>query len=300
LVGYTAGDYGLAGFFYGKLNDEIGRFDAWVFPESGGDDLDAYIATWQGNLKPFGIGGTYELTDIYVNGRKDNGGFMNNINTVYGRVTPVFDLNTAKVKLNLEGAVQNGDAGKDYNKDNKNDKFKGRFFSVGAGATFAEVNWKPSVFVGYDYYSGDNNPNDNNIDAFWSVLPTAHKWLGHADLIWLDNRFYLFNTKFPQQGDPGIKDLYAKFSVKPLAKVALGLDVHYFRSAKDVLDKNTGKKSDNVGWETDLSAKYKYSKNLCFTVGWEHFKPDDAYAGKVKLDSKAPFDHIWFQADLKF
>jgi hypothetical protein len=32
-------------------------------------------------------------------------------------------------------------------------------------------------------------------------------------------------------------------------------------------------------------------------VGWEHFKPDDAYAG---TGSKAPFDHIWLQADLKF
>jgi len=298
LVGYVAGDYGLAGFFYGKLNDNAGRFDAWVMPaadNADGSDIDLYVATWQGNFKPFGIGGTYELTDIYVNVRGAALG-VRNINTLYGRVTPVFDTDFAKVKLNLEAATQDGDAGKaDPN---------GYFFSVGAGATFTDVAWKPSVFLGYDYYSGDDDPNDSDLDAFWSVLPTAHKWLGHADLIWLSKlpngaRPYLFNAAFPSQTDPGVTDLYLKLSAKPLTKVSAHLDFHYFQTAEDTTWTDNGKKvsDDDLGWETDLAVSYKYSKNLCLTLGWDHFDPDDAY---VQGGNDDPEDHIWAQADLKF
>ena len=292
LLGYAAGDYGLAAFFYGKLNDEAKRFDAWVMPDGDYADLDLYVATWQGNFKPFGIGGTYEITDIFVNGA----GNMN-INTIYGRLTPAFATDFAKIKLNLEAAAQTGENADGYD-------YGGYFFSVGAGADFTDVTWAPSVFIGYDYYSGDDDPNDEDLDAFWSVLPTAHKWLGHADLVWLNKpgkpSFYLFNGRLPEQQDPGITDLYFKIGVKPMDKVAAHLDFHYFKSAEDVVDTATGKSDDNVGWETDLAIKYKYSKNLCLTIGWDHFDPDDAYVYAYGLDSDDPEDHIWFQADLKF
>jgi len=289
LLGYNAGDYGFAGFFYGKLNDNITRFDAWVMPdnENDSDDIDLYIATWQGKFKPFGFSGTYEITDIYANPRNNM-----NINTIYARITPVFDTDFAKIKVNLEGAAQTGEDanGLDYG---------GYFFSVGAGATFDSVAWSPDLFIGYDFYSGDDDPNDGDLDAFWSVFPTAHKWLGHADLVWLDNRFYLFNGVFPQQGDPGITDLYLKLGVKPMDRVAAHVDFHYFRSDQDVVGPN-GETDDNVGWEVDFAVKYKYSKNLCLTFGWDHFEPDDAFLYASGLESDDPEDHLWFQADLKF
>ena len=310
LVGYVAGDYGLAGFFYGKLNDNVGRFDAWVMPQNGNDgdstDIDLYVATWQGKFKPFGIGGTYELTDIYVNPR---GAALTarNINTLYGRVTPTFDTDFAKIKLNLEAATQNGDAG-------KND-FSGYFFSVGAGANFDQVAWAPSVFLGYDYYSGDSD-DKGDIDSFWSVLPTAHKWLGHADIVWLEtatnqnnvkSTLYKFNGAIAKRS-PGVEDLYLKLHAKPLEKVAIGLDFHYFQTAEDYAVgqgvKPAGVKvqtSDDIGWETDLELKYKYSKNLCLSLGWDHFDPDKDFAKTYfGTNSDDPEDHIWAQADLRF
>jgi len=335
LIGYVAGDYGLAGFFYGKLND-VGKQDAWFRPgvDYDGDgkidnldaDIDLYVATWQGKFKPFGIGGTYEITDIYVNptstfaktldlnkdGVPDQTPIDININTLYGRVTPVFDTDFAKIKLNLEGATQSGDAG-------KND-FSGYFFSVGAGADFDQYAWKPGAFVGYDYYSGDSD-NKGDIDAFWSVLPTAHKWLGHADAIWGSN-VYLFNgkglVKAMTQRSPGVEDLYLKLHAKPLDRLAVSLDLHYFQAAEDYEFYKSGNKwkggvknandktkpgygtSDDIGWETDLALKYKYSKNLCLTLGWDHFDPDSDF-GKAYLGGKDDAeDHIWAQADLKF
>jgi hypothetical protein len=116
-------------------------------------------------------------------------------------------------------------------------------------------------------------------------------------------RFYLFNGVFPDDNPstyPGITDIYVKLGIKPLARVAVGLDIHYFQSDEDVTwtDASGNKHSDDdVGWETDLAVKYKYSKNLCLTLGWEHFDPDNAYVGSGDDD---PEDHLWFQADLKF
>ncbi len=303
LVGYVAGDYGLAGFFYGKLNDTA-NMGAWAIPTSpnGEEDIELFVATWQGNFKPFGIGGTYEITDIYVNPTTNYAktvGVVNgldvNVNTLYGRVTPTFDTDMAKIKVNIEGAIQDGDAG--------NADFNGYFFSVGAGATFADVMWTPNIFLGYDYYSGDDNPADNDLDAFWSVLPTAHKWLGHADKVF-GAPFYAFNggglVAVIQQNVVGVEDLYLKLGAKPMDKVSAHLDIHYFQSAEDVtwVDAAGRRQSDDdIGWETDLAVSYKYSKNLCLTVGWDHFDPDDAYTRGGSDDAE---DHIWFQADLKF
>ena len=305
LVGYVAGDYGLAGFFYGKLQD-AGSQDAWFRPQVEDEpDIDLYVATWQGKFKPFGIGGTYELTDIYVNPTSNALGADANVNTLYGRVTPAFETDMAKVKVNIEAAYQNGSFG--------GADFGGYMFSIGAGADFDQVAWEPSVFIGYDYYSGDDNPNDNDLDAFWSVLPTAHKWLGHADTVWVNTPFYQFNggglvhvatqSITGPNGDSyniaGVKDLYLKLHAKPLEKVALGLDLHYFKSAEDVVDITTNKNyGSDIGWEADLEAKYRYSKNLCLSVGYDYFSPDDAFKGYIG-DDKAEH-HVWAQADLRF
>jgi len=353
LVGYAAGDYGLAGFFYGKLNDE-GKQDAWFRPTVENEpDIDLYVATWQGKFKPFGIGGTYELTDIYVNPTSyaaknlltsdmrnalinmainagltpqeakeavDSLALDMDVNTLYGRVSPAFETDMAKIKVNIEAAYQSGNF--------EDADFGGYMFSIGAGADFDQVAWAPSVFIGYDYYSGDDNPEDGDIDAFWSVLPTAHKWLGHADTVWVNTPFFKFNgnglvdvatqsSNFKYDGDTqtatyfnvaGVKDFYIKLHAKPMAKVALGLDLHYFKAAEDVVKyswnvatdtvtevKNYG---DDIGWEVDLALKYKYSKNLCLSLGYDYFDPDDAFKA-IKGDDEQEH-HVWAQADLKF
>jgi hypothetical protein len=310
LVGYVAGDYGLAGFFYGKLNDD-GTQDAWFRPTVEEEpDIDLYVATWQGKFKPFGIGGTYEITDIYVNPTTEFKNIDLNINTLYGRVTPAFETDMAKIKVNLEAATQSGNAGSSAD-------FKGYMFSVGAGADFTNVNWAPSVFVGYDYYSGDSDIT-GDAKAFWSVLPTAHKWLGHADVVWVNTPFYQFNgnglvnvvlqnvknSNNDEFNIAGVKDLYFKLHTKPLERLALGLDLHYFKAAKDLkaFDPTTGAVVKNygkdIGWEADLAANYKYSKNLCLSLGYDYFDPDDAFKGFLGNDKAE--HHIWAQADLKF
>jgi hypothetical protein len=304
LVGYAAGNCGLAAFFYGKLKD-AGSQDAWFRPQVEDEpDIDLYVTTWQGKFQPFGIGGTYEITNIYVNPTTNFDGLDMNIDTIYGRVTPAFETDMAKIKLNLEAAKQTGSAG--------GNDYKGYMFSIGAGADFDQVAWTPSLFVGYDYYSGDSD-NTGDMKAFWSVLPTAHKWLGHADVVWVTTPFYQFNGKGllnvtkqyvtnaagNEFNIAGVKDLYFKIHTKPLERVALGLDLHYFKAAKTVTNLTTGQSyGKDIGWEADLEAKYKYSKNLCLSFGYDYFNPDDAFKGFAG-DDKAEH-HVWAQADVRF
>jgi len=210
-------------------------------------------------------------------------------------------MDFAKIKLNLEGAIQSGNADIE-DVENGGQDFKGRFFSAGVGATFTDVAWKPSVSLNYDFYSGDGNSDDNDIDAFWAVLPTAHKWTGHYDVV---NKFIAMNGAGLidlAAGDtyPGVKDFYAVVTLKPTKKVGLYFAPHYFKTDEDVTTVVDGKKvsDDTIGWETDLEATYKYSKNLCLKAGWYHFDPDDAY--KYAFGNDKTGDHFYLQADLKF
>ncbi|WP_163329532.1 alginate export family protein [Desulfurobacterium thermolithotrophum] len=278
LLGYVAGDYGLAGFFYGKLNDNN---DLTVPSNPYGDpNMDLYIATWQGSFKPFGFGGTYELTDIYINPTVANF----DLNTIYARVTPEVDVEFGKVKANVEGAWQQGNAG------TSSADFKGYMYSVGAGADLNYA-WNPSVFIGYDVYSGDDNGND--VKAFLAPLPNVDKFLGAYDQF--DQSVGAALAGSSSFVVEGIKDLYVKVAANPMDKVGLSFGYHYLKSDKDF--SNGG---NNIGWEVDLGASYEYSKNLCFEAGWSHLNPDKDYANDYLNGEDKAGDWIYTQATVKF
>ncbi|NIA12189.1 MAG: alginate export family protein [Nitrospiraceae bacterium] len=274
LLGYAAGKYGLLGGFYGKLNDA-----------TQGDprlpDTDVYVGTWQGNFKGFNVanlGGSY----IYINPTvKDF-----DLNTIYARLTPNYATNFGTVKLNAEGAWQQGNA------MSSSANFKGYMYSFGAGADF-NYTYKPSAFVGYDFYSGDSNPTGGDFKAFVSPVPSGHGFLGHYDA---------FNPSVANlvNGDfltAGIQDIYAKIGVQPMDALGANFAYHYFTSDKDV--KSGTKSNDNLGWETDLDTSYQYTKNLCFELGWDHFNPDKAYEYWKGTNDKSG-DTVYAQATLNF
>ncbi|ADY72819.1 hypothetical protein Dester_0162 [Desulfurobacterium thermolithotrophum DSM 11699] len=283
LLGYVAGDYGLAGFFYGKLEDTKGK----VGTDKNGEpiyDIDLYVATWQGSFKPFGFGGTYELTDVYINPTVANF----DLNTIYARVTPEVDVEFGKVKANVEGAWQSGNADQVAV---AGANFKGYMYSVGAGADLNYA-WNPSVFVGYDVYSGDDGKGDFN--AFLAPVPNVDKFLGAYNQFDQSLGAYLgmSDAKFVKEG---IKDLYFKVGANPTEKIGLSFGYHYLKSDKDF--SNGG---NNIGWEVDLGAFYEYSKNLCFEAGWSHLDPDKDYANDYLNGEDKAGDWIYTQATVKF
>jgi hypothetical protein len=190
-------------------------------------------------------------------------------------------MDFGKVKVNLEGAWQQGNL-------NKNRDFSGYMYSVGAGADLNYA-WNPSVFVGYDFYSGDDGKGD--FDAFVAPVPNVDKFLGKYNLF-DQSAGALLGGDFLTEG---IKDLYAKLGVRPTENSAVSFAYHYFTTDEDFA---TG--GDNIGWETDLIGKYRYSKNLCLEAGWSHFDPDSDYAKAYLNNQDDAGDWFYAQAKVSF
>ncbi len=83
------------------------------------------VADFKGDLKPFGIGGAFEIADLY----QDAMGY----NVFYGKVAPEFEMDFGKVGVSAEGAVDEN----------------GNFFGVGASLDAGMY----AVGVSYDMYS---------------------------------------------------------------------------------------------------------------------------------------------------
>ncbi|MBV1887878.1 MAG: alginate export family protein, partial [Urechidicola sp.] len=113
------------------------------------------------------------------------------------------------------------------------------------------------VGVGTEYLSGkDMNDTSTKIKSFNPLFGTNHKFNG-----WMDY-FYVGN----HGGSVGLVDINGvlaysknKFSVKALP--------HFFSSAADVYDGSI-KMSNNLGFEIDLTAGYKFTKAIKFDAGF--------------------------------
>ena len=94
------------------------------------------------------------------------------------------------------------------------------------------------------------------------LFPTAHKWLGYADIL----------------GRRNIVGAVARFSTKPAKEWTLLFDVHqFFRASKTdpvyklngttALGAGGGSSKGDVGTEADLTAKFEAAQNVVLTGG---------------------------------
>ena len=160
-----------------------------------------------------------------------------------------------------------------------------------AGAFAAEGGWQPAglprlkpwIRGGYNYGSGDKNPNDTTHGTFFQVLPTARIYA----------RFPFFNLM-------NNRDIFGELTLRPAKKLAIRTDVHSLRLA----DRNdlwysgsgvfqpwtfgyTGRPSNGqAGLATlfDVSADYNANAHLAAGVYYGHA------AGKLVLQSIYPKD----------
>lgn len=151
-----------------------------------------------------------------------------------------------------------------------------------AGALAAEAGWQPNVLKkvapwfrgGYDFGSGDGDPNDTRHGTFFQLLPTPRIYA----------RFPFFNMM--NNGDA-----FGEVILRPSGKLNLRTDVHVLRLAKDddlwyvgggAFQPGTfgfvGRPSNNrTGLATlyDVSADYRVNGYASFTVyyGWAAGRP---------------------------
>ena len=222
------------------------------------------------------------LVDFYYLGY-DNQRVNFNYHTIGGRVSGKTDNDFLYV---TEGGVQFGD-----NSPGLGDHGAG-FYTSGLGRQLQLGDWKPTLWLWYDWASGEDDFNDvaRGDDGFDHLFPLAHKYLGFMDLF----------------GRRNIQDYNAQF-ITPFfsSKVKLLLWYHYFRldeltTPYDVVmqpyNTNTQAGDKELGHEIDVLFNVTLNPRNNMLIGYSHFNAGDYYdttAGNPNND--ADFFYLQYQ-----
>ncbi len=144
---------------------------------------------------------------------------------------------------------------------------------AGAGYTF-EATWKPRLFLEWNKGSGGMDVSGNEWNNLDNLYPTNHMYYGYMDRTGLTN----------------LRDIHARFSVKPTKKLYLHFDVHDLKFN----DVTTGVR-DDLGMEYDLLVKYKYNKYFKFLAGYSQFEAGDFLKDTGSGDDG---DYFYFQTTI--
>ena len=166
------------------------------------------------------------------------------------------------IEYDVEGGWQFGDAG---DRD-----VRAWFIASELGYSFADVSMKPRIYLGYDYASGDSNPDDGKDKTFNQLFPLGHAYLGYIDIL----------------GRQNIEAFSQGFSFWPVAKtVHVRVDHHIFRRAErtdavynvggGVLRAGDTGTSGAIGTEIDLTVSYRINRNLQTAAGYSRFFAGD-------------------------
>jgi len=147
----------------------------------------------------------------------------------------------------FEGALQCGQqAG--------NDIFAG-MATAGVGGNWKDCSLKPTLWLYYDYASGDSDPNSGDVHTFNQQFPFGHYYLGWMDLV----------------GRQNIHDLNAHLYLYPTPWLTMWLQYHRFwlDQRRDALYNAggvayrrdpTGSAGNNVGDEIDLVLNFHLTR----------------------------------------
>ena len=185
-----------------------------------------------------------------------------------------------------EGAYQFGEIG--------NGDISAHMFAAQLNYAFKDAEWKPNIYVGFDYSSGDDTAGDADVETFNQLFPLGHAYNGFMDLI----------------GRQNIQDISAGFSFKPHKKFLVKADYHIFNRSSDadsvynagggVLRATAAGASDDVGQEIDFTVKYLVHRHLTLQAGYSHFFAGDYFTDTSAGAADEDIDFFYFQAVYKF
>ncbi|WP_457567432.1 alginate export family protein [Desulfurobacterium sp.] len=229
LLTYDTGAGKLIGFGSRIDDDSLGATNT---------DTNLAALSWQGNMKVFGLGGSYEVEYIDFNVKTKPW-------TAYVRISPVFGTGFGKLGLNIEYAKQGGDT-------TTGSSYDGSFYNI--SAKLGQKSW--GAEAGYEFYSGDDGTT-TDVESLNPLYWAGHKFLGLGD----------YYTGFVVK-KKGAKDAYIKLSFTPISKTKVGIQYHYVK---------TDIGSETAGQEVDFTVGYKYTKNVSFFAGVYVIMPDSSY-----------------------
>ncbi len=114
------------------------------------------------------------------------------------------------------------------------------------------------------YASGDDPDTADTVEGWNMLYPTAHKWLGFADIMFVRTNVYggVFH-----------------FKAKANDALSLYLDGHYFARPQDGMDSGVARQAGTVAYEVDVGGKYVLAQGLHTRVGYSIYLPQESYYG---------------------
>lgn len=164
-------------------------------------------------------------------------------------------------------------------------------WTVGLGRK-SKCGWKPTLWVYYDWASGDGNaPAAGN--GYFQYFPLAHKYLGFMDFF----------------GRRNIETPNVQLSVQPTDKLKLLVWYYYFflQDQRDTpytvlmtpFAPGVAPGSPSLGYELDLAATYKLSARTGLFMGYSHFFPG-AYYDTPGLPYRGDANFCYVQYHINF
>jgi len=144
-------------------------------------------------------------------------------------------------------------------------------FTGDGGFTFKDVPWQPRLGVGFDYASGDEDPNDGVHQTFNQFFPLGHAHLGYLDLV----------------GRQNIYDARTSVTIQPIDRLTADVAYHalWLAEPEDALYNAGGgvtrraavggRSSRELGHELDLTVSYALDVHSAVLLGWSHFWGDN-------------------------
>lgn len=182
--------------------------------------------------------------------------------------------------------------------DSKNLSHAAWMQHVDAGYTFDQP-WTPRLAFEWDYASGDKNPNDNHDQRFDTLFGARRFDFGPTGIY---GAFARSNINSPGY----------RITVNPRSDVQLGVSHRAFwlasdtdawtttGSSKSALSDSSGKTSNYVGQQLELTARYDFNSSLNFETGWTHLFKGDFAKDAPNAPAGKDIDYFYVQSILRF
>ena len=178
-------------------------------------------------------------------------------------------------------------------------------FEGSLGFNWAHGDSTSRVHVGAFVASGDDDPTDSDIEAFFPLWGDIHanNRLGDTDLFGLASANIVSTVANGGFGFANITDINAGYSLKA-GNHSFSVDVHSFVTTEDVMiGFGPGALTDDdLGSEVDLKYGFNYSSNVSIEVGVADFMAGDLIDA-AELSGSGDADDIlraWAQIRLRF
>lgn len=270
-------DWNVDAFYTRPMHFEPGKSVKFDNPDYEREFMGIY-STYKGRPN-----NTYDLYFLRYNNDRGPNNFR--FNTLGGR----WQGTDGDWKWDMEAAVQ-------FGKNSDGSDHAAGMCTIGGGYTHSCHCWKPTLWLYYDWASGDNTIGN----GFDHLFPLAHKYLGWMDLF----------------GRRNIQDLNLLFTVQPHDKLKLTAWFHTFWLANGndipysvvmgpsptipgVLIVPGG--SNYLGQELDLLASYTINARTNILVGYSHFFSGSWFdSNPSALPYRGDADFVYTQFQVNF